>query len=605
MPRTVVPEEQKRAADVTALKSIYPSDNRVVHVLSDPNSESNFYYWDPTEDAANADGVQIVESNITEFADGGANEGAWKKGRRDVSVLDSLVPNGEDLTQVDGTNGTSGKLSAADGSFTKNQLFDTTDENGVVGPTSVSLNGDLNPQVSSTDNYDADSFDNATEGTLKLVVNGSDLVTIDLSSTTNSITNTTANGSELSVSAASPLTFANGDTYSDIQQRTGSWTLDQGDMVSGVNDVKVRHEDGTGTLISETNLLQYFLDDDTNDITFANESLSGLSTSGTKDLSGITYNTGGSASYSIDVNNAYLNTYEEGTDAITFSTTNVSVGSIAIPELGGTEDSTTTVNLSETATISANRIVSGSATVSTNIEDPVDTNAPFTSAGSTNFDLLVDQVSNSNGALLHEYDDESYRLAPSQNYDTDLGTGAYDSTQSLADGNTPYDTQLQVTEGQIVYPSTDYSVIADGPTNPNYSGTNTTGQRTYYGVFTDTQAVSNFVLFINGTATLVSEGTVSSGTDEMSVAIKAPSQTGWMDVNENFTSGSTGDGAGAYQETNATNPSQTIGTNSEIGVTIGTNSTADSFDNLYYRLTAPADWTGNITQFDIDWGADN
>lgn len=603
MPRTVVPEQQKRAADIAELKSIYPTDNRVVDVISDPDGQYSPYYWNPNGEASNADGVDIIESNITEFADGGANEGTWVKGRRDLTILDSLVPDGAELQDIDGTQGSDAKIGVADASTTENELFDTSgDRNGVVGPSSVTISGDLNPTVSSSDNYQADSFDEAETGTLKLVVNGSDLVTIDLTSTSNSITNSTANGSQLSVSASSPLTFANGDTYNDNYQRTGSYQVDQADLTSGTNTVKVRHEDGTGTLIGESESLEYFLDDDTGNITFASEGFSNLSLDPTKQLSGVAYHTGGTFDYSVTASGVYQNTYAEG-NAIDFNTTNATISSISVPELGSTETPPKDIGVSETATISGQRIISESATVSTTVQDDIDTNAPFTSGGVTDFDLLIDQVTSGNAALDHNFDDENYRLAPSQNYDTDLGTGAYDSTQTLTDGNAPYDTQLQVTEGKVVYPSVDYSTITNGPANPNYSGTNTTGGRTYYGVFTDSLAVSNFVLFINGTGTLVNDGTASSSTDEVGVAIKAPSQTGWMDINQNFTPGQTADGNGAYQETNADNPSQTIGANSEIGVTIGTNSTSDSFNKLYYRITVGQDFTGEITNFSVDWGA--
>jgi hypothetical protein len=603
MPRTVVPEEEKRVADISALKQIFPTDNRVVDVVSDPDGQFTPYYWDPNGEASNADGIEIIESGIAEYADGGSEEGVWRKGQRDLSVLDSLVPNGISLQQIDGTDGATAKIGLPDGSLTKNEVFgDGADEKGAIGPSGTSVSGDLNPQVSGGDNFGADTFDEATKGTLRLVVNGSDLVTIDLTSTTSSITNTNVNGSELSVSAASPLTFANGDTFEDIQQRTGSWTVDQGDLTAGENTVKVVHDDATGNTIGQSQELTYYVDDDTSDVNFSSESLGSLNLDPTKELSGVPYHKGGDVTYSVNIDNVYRNTYAEG-NAISFNTTNVNISDVSVPELGSSEDETTQISLSETANITTNRLIGESLTVSSQVEDDIDVNAPFTSSGVTDFDLLIDQVGGSNQALLHRYNDENYRLAPGANFDSDLGNGSYDSTQSIADGNAPYDTQLQVTESKVVYPSVDYSTISNAPTgSPNYSGSNTTGQRTYYGVFTDPLAVSNFVFEINGSATLVSEGNATTG-DEIAISIKAPTQTGFMDLNENFVPGSTGDGAGAYQETNADNPSQTIGPNSEIGATIGTKSTTDSFDLLYYRFTVPQDWTGEITEMSVNWGA--
>jgi hypothetical protein len=604
MPRTVVPEEEKRVADISALKQIFPTDNRVVDVVSDPDGQFTPYYWDPNGEASNADGIEIIESGITEFADGGAEEGVWRKGQRDLSVLDSLVPDGVSLQEIDGTDGATAKIGLPDGSLTKNEVFGNgADEKGAIGPTGASVSGDLNPQVSGGDNFGADTFDEATKGTLRLVVNGSDLVTIDLTSSTSSITNSTGNGSELSVSASSPLTFTNGDTFEDIQQRTGSWTVDQGDLTAGENTVKVIHEDGTGNTIGQSQELSYYVDDDTSDVNFSGESLGSLNLDPTKELSGVAYHEGGDVTYSVNIDNVYRNTYAQG-NAISFSTGgNSNVSSVSIPELGGSEDESKQITLSETANITSNRLIGESLSVTAEVQDDIDTNAPFTSSGVTDFDLLIDQVGAGNQALLHRYNDENYRLAPGANFEEDLGNGSYDSTQSIADGNPPYDTQLQVTEGKVVYPSVDYSTISNGPTgNPNYSGGNTTGQRTYYGVFTDPLAVSNFVFEINGSATLVSEGNATTG-DEIAISIKAPTQTGWMDLNENFVPGSTADGDGAYQETNANSPSQSVGPNSEIGATIGTKSTTDSFDLLYYRFTVPANWTGEITEMSVNWGA--
>lgn len=606
MPRTIVPEEQQRVQDVNKLaQNVFPTDNRVVNVISDPDDQFTPYYWDPNGDPVNADGIEIIESKVTGFGQGEADAGTWKRGRRNVGVLDNLLPEGVSLEDIDGTNGQTAKIGLPDGDTSKNEVFSTSgNRNGVIGPQGETISGTLNPQVQSTDNYQNDTFDRATEGTLKLVVNGSNLVTLDLT-VSGSNTQTSANGSQLSVTAENPITFINGEPFDGNDQRTGTYQVVQADLTQGTNTIKVRHEDGGSNLIGESETLEYFLDPETSNITFASESVSNLQKNTTKQLSGVAYNTGGTVDYSVSASNVYKNTFENGT-GITFSTTNVSLSNISIEELGTNEDETKTLQIAETASIDEQRIIGGSLSVQATIDDPIDSNAPFTTSGVTDFDVLIDQVNSGNSALSHNFNDENYRVAPDANLESDLGSGAYDSAISIADGSANgYGSELQVTEGKIVYPSIDYSTIANGPTgNPNYSGTNTTGERTYFGIFTDTLAVSNFVLNINGTGTLVSEGQATTG-DELSVSIKAPTQTGFMDINENFEPGQTADGNGAYQETNATNPSQSVGPNSEIGLTIGEKSTVDAFDSLIYRITVPEDFTGEITQMTIDWGANN
>ena len=83
----------------------------------------------------------------------------------------------------------------------------------------------------------------------------------------------------------------------------------------------------------------------------SNGVLTSLSMTGDLRLSGVKYHTGGSASYRVDVDNAYKNVYS--TSNITFNTTNVSVASQAFPSIdhAGGEDETKKLQLTASATI--------------------------------------------------------------------------------------------------------------------------------------------------------------------------------------------------------------------------------------------------------------
>jgi WD40 repeat protein len=97
MPRTFVPEEQKRVDNLTELKDdIRPTPERVVTVESDADGLPNKFYWDQGADAANADGVSDIESNISLFADGGSEEGLW---RRIIEPITSQTASTDDLTE--------------------------------------------------------------------------------------------------------------------------------------------------------------------------------------------------------------------------------------------------------------------------------------------------------------------------------------------------------------------------------------------------------------------------------------------------------------------------------------------------------------------------
>jgi hypothetical protein len=58
----------------------------VVHVTSDADGEPNFFWWDGGAEASNANGTDVIASNISEFANGGTNEGVWRRVRLPFSA---------------------------------------------------------------------------------------------------------------------------------------------------------------------------------------------------------------------------------------------------------------------------------------------------------------------------------------------------------------------------------------------------------------------------------------------------------------------------------------------------------------------------------------
>jgi len=82
MARTQVPEEDERVATVSDLKNVTPRPKAVMRTEGETVSDdglNNWYWWDPSGDAANADGTTIIESNVSTYGDGGANEGVWRR----------------------------------------------------------------------------------------------------------------------------------------------------------------------------------------------------------------------------------------------------------------------------------------------------------------------------------------------------------------------------------------------------------------------------------------------------------------------------------------------------------------------------------------------
>lgn len=141
MPRTITPEEQERASDITGLKSIKPTPNRKVHVDSDADGEPNMFYWDPSGEASNADGVTIIESNVSSYGNGGSNEGVWRRLQLPFSAAttDNLSEGSNNLyfsdTKMGNTFGSAGDVSLKEQSriltsgLTAQWTFDDADLN--------------------------------------------------------------------------------------------------------------------------------------------------------------------------------------------------------------------------------------------------------------------------------------------------------------------------------------------------------------------------------------------------------------------------------------------------------------------------------------------
>jgi hypothetical protein len=521
-----------------------------------------------------------------------------------ISELQNLFPFGEPLSKTSGTSGVEAKLGVSVGNFSKNDLFrnDTETEKGVIASGGV-IEGELNPQIESTDLHDAQIFARASTGTLKLVVNGSNLITMNLEATESAIArDSTSGNSTLSVSSSSPLLYPNRDVFERATQRTGSWEIGTEDLSLGLNKIQIVHEIDE-SVFGETQELLYFLEDTDFQVNVSNGSFSLVETKGPiKRLSGIAYNTGADVEYSVVVENPYRNVYSSKDEAIDFLVSDgVDLVPQEVPELQSGQDETAQINFTKERDVLSKRLILDSPQAQFRIEDPIE--GQKTSSVASGLDLLIDNTSNLSTETTHVFETEKYRAPPNKNFDTVIQTGEYDSSNSIRDdGNPAYNNQLQVTGGKLVYPSTDYSQAQNGTVeNPDYSSA-TTGVRTYYGIFINDTSVSNFVLRVKGSGSILSPGSLSTGNQGAAIEIKAPTQTGWLDVNNFFTVGNLQDGDGAYQPTNAKNPKKTIGPESEIGLTIGEKDTIDSFNRLYYRITAPEDWSGEITKMDITWG---
>lgn len=542
-------------------------------------------------------------------------------------VLDNIS-----WTSAEGTSGKntwnvanpiSGYEEAADAGSVNNSgdALDVTmgtsgNEHGVMDYDSPgTAEGVLNDDVAASDNWPADCFgpggsDGGGTNTIYLKRNDVVLHSVNLL-TFESGNSYNGNGSGFtSLSDDTPVYFAGGSpTFPPRTYRTGSWKVVAADMVKGYNVITIDHETAGGT--ETTNVQEYILDDEDTATSYSSESFSNYASgASTKHLSGVEYHNGTiTATYNCTFDNAYRNTFKDGT-AVTHPTdTNCSISDTSLADSAG--DEAKQVVLSPTATVDATRIIGGNLVVNTRVDRTVQTDA--TSSGATQSQCLVDRDTQVNGNEAHYYADETLRIKSNEDFNTDI-TVTWDETESLVDSGTAgYNNGIQVTEDRLYYPGKatvdDYSSLTSGPAgNPDYS-TGVTGTRYYFGQFYNATGRSNFSFNIQGSATLVDEGTLTTDTNEVSIAIRLPTQTGWMCINQDYVAnqwGSTSESAtypadvGCYAEVYGSD--KTIPT-SAIGWTVGTKTTDDSYDQVYYRVSVPQGWTGYIESITVNWGA--
>ena len=480
---------------------------------------------------------------------------------------------------------------------------------GAVGVVQGIVNGGASGDGN---NYPSNAFGNADQGILELIVNGTSIYTLNLADgTTGAGTAGSGTGSHLTsnsgfyfVSAATSGQFPSGEPFDQFKHRTANWRVGTAAQNQGWNWAKIRHT--IGASVYESNHVQWVNDSvgAGTAISVVNNALSNLSLTGTKYLSGVNYYTGGSVDYACDVENFYSYVYST-TNMLVFSsqTNNVNVAPTTI-DVGGGENHTKILNVSESLTITSNKLLNQSVSVGINVSHPLKNNVSGGGSSSVDNVLLynIAEANNSTLKISENFNGESFRMKVG-NYgnQTDVvdATNAYDSTVSLVTNDA-----LQVWNQRLVWPNQstnggDFSSIVNGPAgNVDYSGI-TTGERTYYRKFTNPgSSQSNFDLAIQGSATITTAANPSG--NNIKVFLKLPQTptndtTGWLDITVPFATNQYNDGDGCllgqlFDTLNSTNR-----------LTVGTNSVGNN-ESIIIKVIAASGWTGHISNMSISWG---
>jgi len=482
------------------------------------------------------------------------------------------------------------------------------------------INYTIDLQMSGSNlNYASGAFGNAEQGTLKLELNGSNYHTASLSSLTGSGNPATGSGHSftndsgfLNVSVTASGFDGNGAEWYNFKHRTAKYKIDANDMNVGWNYLRVIHTVG-GTDYA-TNYIEWINDPSgaTNDLSVANSRIENITLVGSKYLSGVEYNTDATAKYKVDINNLYRNVYAASGNPISFTVTNSSTpSSQAVTDLTASDNNTKVLGVTGSLDVNANvdSLLSGAVTANVTVTHPLKNTISNTGSATTGNGFLIDNRTLASTNLLERFHDESYRKA----------SGSYDTQGSAVAAASVWNSQNHMTssgasghaDGLLYFNQRLYSPVdGDIPVGgnfaalsnvesgqPNYSSE--TGTRTFFRILSNSSGATKNDIKITTTKNGTTFNNSGLSTGNAHLYVKIPGSTGWMDVSQNFSYGSTSDGDGALI---AGASNDTDSGNNVHHVTFGTQSVANN-ELVMLKLEADESWAGYINQFQFQLGA--
>ena len=459
---------------------------------------------------------------------------------------------GQDLTIYSGTTKYSGYLSYSTTSTYKAGDPAGSYVNYIVKDASFILQ---TPNTSSRINK-------GDEGELDFYINDSEVGTFDLAAAFDE-------GERAGVQSYPPSTSADGYvTVQDVrwynsfpawQKCVARMNVAQTDCREGYNKMHLVHDLSTD---QTSNDFDIYYDTDTGSNPSVNTPSFTENSAVTKYLSGINfYTTGSTFDLSVVGSDCFDNVYV--LNPITYANfSGIPNGNIPWndPSVSGLSNPPA---INETMTCSAKTLTISTqnlSTINTHITcTPHDPYGSYSSANSSTQNYLVDTYG-TNSTVIYEYFNDENRRMPTGSYDTvpTQTTGLWTSSNVLSNGNS------QVYLGRLYYPTVDFSsgYLPTQQTGSDYSGF--TGDQIYYRCFIDDGTPhSNGILEFGN---LVDADIGESGSGNVNVFLKLPTQTGWMDLGKDYVQGEfTGaDGDGIKTAQSGDDWSWTCGTFSSV-----------------------------------------
>lgn len=569
----------------------------------------------PGLDNVDADGAQGTTARLS-FGTGVVPSG--------YTIVQGNIPGGNSLSAVN-INGSYGVVTGSSG-----------DLRLAIYNSSTTITGDLNSDVSVSDynsgaitNHVAKSFGDADQGTLTLEVNGSDIVSVDLTDAAsgNGVPGSgTANHYGTSIHSATGFIqlsqTGSARTQSDtefpiFQHRTGKFTIPEASQRKGYNYAKVKHTIGSTT--TSTNFVEWVYDEDGTD----SASLIGANQSefyvdqldgGTNryDMSGVRYAVTGSGEHRVRIENYYKNVYAQNSITTSISncgSTSPSPGTVPLISDPG-EDFNKSIHVTSSFATTTTPMLGARSTATISVAHPTKTG--LSNAGSVNSGrFLIYSGTFSSTNTFESFNHEDYRIqSGSFDSQTDFsGSYSWDSTKHMTASNGGHSDGLQFYNGVLISPletinggnfKSDTDLGSSGyfgqdstgidyiySNQPDYSSES--GLRTFYRAVKNVSSgpVSNFKIQLNaGTTTIPTIVGAGDSLNSTSIRVfaKLPGEpgSGWLDLGNTFTLGQTGNRDGGRS-----NPDLDSSASPSNFFTFGTGSLARN-DYLVVKIEADA-----------------
>jgi len=494
-----------------------------------------------------------------------------------------------------------------------NGTFDGTgSKQGAFSGTTV-INGVLNDQVVADANgsFPANSF-TLSSGTVELELNGVVIATATaVGGDDSAISGTSANGSNITIASATPNQFANGDLFDSFKYRTGTWSVATADQNNGWNYMKVIVTEGSAV---STNYFDWVNDSDATAAAAVSSLLDTLVMTGAKQLSGVTYNTAGTAAYDVTLSGVHNNVYSGSSSAVSFTETNCIVPNEALGPIT-TENDNHVINNTVATVTNTGRLLDAPITVSTNCVLAVQADASGLGSQTIN-GILLDNVNTSNSDVNENFCLEDYRLQDiAYATQASIASGVWSSANLISTaGPAGHANSLAFYNGAVRSALQgldlgDFRNVADGnangpengpASNPNYS--TEAGVKTFYRKFVNNSGLTkaNFKLRFTGTGSFVAVATGASA-QNLTFEMKFPdgaitTGTGWTDAYNDFATAAWADGDGSRNATAGSGRAMGV----DWGITVGTKSIAAG-ESVIVKISADSAWTGNISDVLLTW----